>query len=289
MEIPIKPLEIQRTNGFFSNLGNEASIRQLRQFVRSAGLTDEPFLVPYTVQSLGFGDSLQKGIEAVKTFFSDTRVIATQKSCIEFAVTELHCPRAAGVKAKLAVTRETEEEQDFSIEILGIGGSDEFTTTFSVGNEIETSDGACIVAIYSIMAVFESCEIDTPDRQVRRFVRLKNLEPNTTSVTGKRLLDTADACQTTDFATPTSIPPEPFRFKDFAPATFTEKLSLAKGSKWKGKAKIKLDQLGIDFGAAYKGSRTHKTELEYTLVGGFDYLAVKPDNHISWLWQVTTS
>jgi len=109
MEIPIKPLEIQRTNGFFSNLGNEASLQQLRQFVRSAGLTNEPFLAPYTVQPLGFGDSLKRGIEAVKKFFSDTRVIATHKSRIEFAVTELHCPRANGVKAKLAITRETEE------------------------------------------------------------------------------------------------------------------------------------------------------------------------------------
>lgn len=291
MEIPIKPLKVERTNGFFSNLGDSSSLLQLPRFIKSTGLTspaDVELFAAYTIESLGVGSFLREKIEALKRFFSDTRVIATHKSRIEIAVTELHCPRATGAKAKLSVVRETEETEDFSVEILGIGGGDEYTTTFSVGDELETSDGACIAAIYSVLAVFESCEIDTPDGQVRRFVRLKNLEPDNESIRGVKLVGAADACQTANFGDLTNVTQKRFEFRDYGSATFGRDLSLERGSKWKGQAKIKLDDLGIDIGASYEGSRTHKTELKYTLVGGFDYLAIKPQNQLSWIWRITS-
>lgn len=290
MNIPITPIKTERTNGFFNNLGNEASLRLLRRFIKSAGFTsgdDAKLLASYTVESLGISDSWKKAVEAVKRFFSDTKVLATQKSRIEMVAAELHCPRATGVKATLSVVRETEEAGDFKVEILGIGGGDEFTTTFSVGDKLETVDGNCIAAIYSVLAVFELCEIETPDRQRRRFVRLKELEPDSWGIGGMPLAGTADACQTTDFGALTNVTPKPFDFRTTPKSVFTRTLSLASGSKWKSSSKIKLDQFGIDVGSSFKGTRTHKTELEYTLVGGYNYLAVKPDNEISWLWQVT--
>ena len=288
MEVPIKPLKVERKNGFFSD-AVEPSLSQVRRLLKSAGITTNAdlALLGGPVESLGMGDSLRGTIDNIKRFFSDTRVTATQTSRIEIAVTELHCPRATGVKAKLSVVRETEETGDCSVEIFGIGGSDEYTTTFSVEDALETSDGACIAAIYSVDAVFEACEIDTPDRQVRRFVRLKELVPNTGGVKGIQLTGTADACQTTDFGL-INVNPEPFNLRQFpAASSIQQTLSLERGSKWKGGAKIKLEELGIEFGASYEGSRTHKTTLEYTLVGGFDYLAIKPRNQISWLWRVT--
>lgn len=284
----VKPLKTERRNGLFTNLG-DPSLQQLRRFMTSAGISpaDIERCGLRTVESLGVGHLLKDTLDKLQQFFSDVRVLKTETSRIEVSVSELHCPRATGAKAKLSVVRETEEVGDCSIEILGIGGGDEYKTTFSVEDGLETTNGACVAAIYSVLAVFESCELDTPDGQVRRFVRLKRLEPNSESVKGVQLEGTADACQTTDFAALTNVTQEPFDLRGYGAATYQKTLSLARGTKWKGEAKIKLADLGINLGAAYEGSRTHKTELEYSLVGGFDYLAIKPKNERSWLWRVT--
>lgn len=234
------------------------------------------------------GDFLKEKLDQLRQFFSDVRVIGTQQSRIDVAVTELHCPRATGVKAKLSVVRETENTEDCSIEILGIGGGDEYTITFSVEDGLETGNGSCIAAIYSLLADFELCELDTPDGAVRRFIRLKKLVPDSEKVTGVGLVGPADACQTTDFSKLTNVPHEYFELLKYGSATYQKTLSLAKGSKWKGNAKIKLEDFGINIGATYEGLRKNKTELQYTLMGGFDYLAIKPQNELSWFWRVTT-
>src|SRR4029077_5786579 len=107
--------------------------------------------------------------------YYDVRVVKTQTSTMKIVVNQLHCPRVAGAEAKLRVIREIEGSNEESVEILGIGGGDEFKTSFAIGESLK-ANGACISTIHSLQATFELCEINTPDGRVHKFSRLKDLD-----------------------------------------------------------------------------------------------------------------
>ena len=282
-------IRIERTSGFFNNLGEPASLQQLPTFRKYAGLVtprDDELFAPYMIETHGkVIDFLRRRAADLKKFFSDVRVLGTQRAAIKIAVNELHCPRALGASAESRVVRETEESDDCVIEVLGIGGGDEFKTIFSVGHSLKT-EGSCVATVHSLMGLFELCELDTPDGQVRRFPRLKELDETSEITEGIVLSSTNDACQTTDFGSMTNAKRETIDLRQFGEAELTKTLEIEVGFTWTSEAKIKLEDFGINIGATYRAKKNSKTKLEYFLARGYKYLVLKPNNQPNWLWRV---
>src|SRR4029077_8305912 len=132
METSTVPITIERRNGFFRSLGEPGSLQQLRRFRNDAGLTspeDDKAFAPYSIETQGqITDFIRERANDLKAFFAyyDVRVVKTQTSTMKIVVNQLHCPRVAGAEAKLRVIREIEGSNEESVEILGIGGGDEF-------------------------------------------------------------------------------------------------------------------------------------------------------------------
>src|SRR6266850_5055032 len=128
-------IKVERRKGFVNNLGEAGSLQQLRRFRNDAGLTepqDDQIFAPYMLEPQGaITDFFRERAADLQRILSryDVRVLKTQETTFNIAVNELHCPRVQGAEAKLRVIRGIEESTEDSIEILGIGGGDEYKTS----------------------------------------------------------------------------------------------------------------------------------------------------------------
>jgi hypothetical protein len=294
MKVSQVAIKVERKSGFFNSLGEVESLRQLRRFKHDAGLmspADDQLFAPYMLETQGaVTDFIRRRVADLKKLLSkyDVRVVATETGMLSIAVNELHCPHVTGASATLKLVKEGGETDECSIEILGIGGGDEFKAVFKTGERLE-ADGACIATIHSIPVVFERCEMNTPDGRVQRFVRTKALETNTEMIEGVVLTLENDACQTANFdVTGGPGKREPINLLKYQ-GKYVKTLEIEEGTKWTSEAKIKLESFGINVGAKFVLHKTAKTELEYALVEGYSYVALKPPNQFRWLWRALPS
>lgn len=285
---------VERRGGLFSTLGDPESLRHLQKFLKDTALTSEdeqewfaPFM-PERQSRARMPDFAREAALKLHKFFSayDPVPVEEQDGFITVSVNELHCPRVAGAKAKLTVKAGHGRKETCGIKIFGIGGGDEFSVTVQAKEVLET-DANCVATVHMLPAVFERCEMSTPDSRKVSFIRLKEVLPRNLITKGQVLHD--DACQA--FHLDPGLPgeTETVEIADFTSAKLTKVLTLEYGSRWSVESGLKLDKLGAEVTAGYELTKSYATELEYSLVDGYRYVALKPRDRASWLWRWSQS
>ncbi len=281
-------IKVERKNGLFNNLGKPESVQQLASFRKDAGLTtayDNKTLAPF-LESQGVINALKKKAKQLMDALAyyDIRTIDTTHSEIAVSTHELHCPHIAGAKATSEVLLTEKQSEDCSLEIFGVGGGDDFKISLGYGESLE-AEGECVATIHSIPAVFELCEMNTPDGMVRRFARLQSIDDQTKRIEGVTLSGDSDDCEVVRFAKVPGSKEEKINVVKFDKAKLQKTLVLDVGWTWKTSAKVKLEKFGLEVGTNFILEKTAKTELRYHLAKG-KYLAYKPQNRLKWLWKV---
>lgn len=287
----VEQTTVQRRDGLFSSLGEPRSLRHLEKFLKDAGLTSDEakgWFEPYLLErnSRARSTELTRDLaQRLGQFFSyyDPVPVAEQEGFITVSVNELHCPRVQGAQAKLTAKAKAGGKETCGIKIFGIGGGDEFFVTMHAKEVLET-DANCIATVHMIPAIFERCEMNTPDSRKISFTRLKEVRPRNLLTKG-RVLHDDDACKA--FHLDPNMPgdAEIVEISDFTSSKLTKGLTLEYGSKSSFEAGVKLDKLGGEVTAGFELTKSYETELEYSLVAGYRYMALKPSNQANWLWR----
>jgi hypothetical protein len=284
---------VERRGGLFSSLGEPRSLRHLEKFIEDAGLTPdeakewfEPYLLERRsrARSADFARDLARKLEQFFRYY-DPVPVEEQDGFITVSVNELHCPRVEGATAKLTAKAKAGRKETCGIKIFGIGGGDEFFVAVQAKEVLET-EANCVATIHMIEAVFERCEMNTPDSRKVSFIRLKEVRPQNL-ITKGRVLKDDDACMA--FQLDPNMPgdAETVEISEFPSAKLTKGLMLEYGSKASSSSGVKLEKLGGEVMAQYEVTKSYETELEYSLVEGYRYVALKPSGRASWLWRWT--
>jgi hypothetical protein len=290
MKVSTVPIKVERRNGLFNNLGQPESLQQLGRFRQDAGLTtkeDNQTFAPFLESQGPISFLKRKAKELSKVLgFYDIRVIGTTRGEIAINTHELHCPHVEGASATMEVVLTEQQTEDCSLEIFGIGGGDEFKISLGYGEGLET-EGSCVAIVHLISAIYELCEVNTPDGRQQKFVRLQSLEDNSKRIEGMTLSRENDACQFVSFDEVAGSITSPINLVKFDKAKYSRTLNLEVGWSWKSAVKVKLEQFGLDVGTSFLVEKTAKTELKYSLTKG-NYIAYKPQNQLKWLWKVVS-
>jgi len=282
---------VKRRGGLFSSLGEPESLRHLEKFLKDADLTSEEardWFTPYLIgrqaraRSTDFARDIARKLQEFFSYY-DPVPVEQQEGFIIVSVNELHCPRVVGASAKMTVKAEEGRKETCGIKIFGIGGGDEFAVTLQAKEALET-EANCVATVHMLPAVFERCKMKTPDSREVSFIRLKEVQPRNLITKGQVLRDN-DACKA--FHLDPNLPgeTETVEISDFNSARLTKGLSLEYGSKWSSESGVKLDKMSAEVTAGYELTKSYTTELEYSLVEGYRYVALKPHNRGSWLWR----
>jgi hypothetical protein len=290
MKVDTVPIKVERSKGLFNNLGEPESLLQLGRFRRDAGLTtekDNQTFAPFLEPQGGTIDFLKRKAKELREIlgYYDIHVIGTTRAEITISAYELHCPHVEGTSATLEAMQTEQQTEDCSLEIFGVGGGDEFKTSLGYGEGLET-EGSCAAIVYSIPAIYELCEVNTPDGRKQRFVRLERVEENSKRIVGMTLSGEMDACQVVSFDEVPGSRREPITVQ-FDKGKYSKTFNLEVGWSWKSEAKVKLEQFGLEVGTSFLIEKTAKTELKYSLANG-EYIAYKPQNQLKWLWRVVS-
>jgi hypothetical protein len=289
MEVPVK---VERQSGLFSTLGYPESVLHLPRFLAETQLLSTPAgqeLSQVTAAERGTHLALSfRGLaQKLKDYLAkyDVKVIGEQEALITLVVNELHCPRVPGATGRLTVEVTEEESSECSLEILGVGGGDEFTLSFTASDTLEAENN-CVAASYSFPAVWEKCQILTGDGRIQPFVRLKDINQRCEKVVGKAL--DVDACTFTAPDQSFLGVQHEFDLTQAGSLEFGRSLSIEVGSKFKEEFNIKFEKLELNASASYIATKKYKTELEYNLKAGHRYTAFRPQDSSKWLWKVST-
>lgn len=281
-------IKVERKNGLFNNLGKPESVQQLASFRKDAGLTsayDNKTFAPF-LETQGAISAIKKKAKKLMDLLAyyDIRVVGTTRGEIAISTHELHCPHIAGAKATSEVVLTDKQTEDSSLEIFGVGGGDDFKISLGYGESLE-AEGVCVATIHSIPAVYELCEMNTPDGTVRRFARLQSIDEQTKRIEGVTLSGDSDDCEVVRFAKVPGSKEEKINVLEFDKAKMQKILVLDIGWTWNTSTKVKLEKFGLEVGTNFLVEKTAKTELRYHLAKG-KYLAYKPQNRLKWLWKV---
>ena len=124
--------------------------------------------------------------------------------------------------------------------------------------------------------------MNKPDGGQIEFVELKDIKPRSRLIKGGVL--NPDACNHIEPDNLVDASNVTFDFRDVPSSTITPSLSIEAGSKWSNEATVKLEKMGLELGTKYECTVKYSMELEYTLVQGYTYTAVKPSDSVYWLW-----
>jgi hypothetical protein len=278
-------INVERGKGLFSAIGEPKSIEYLPRFLRDAHLEDDPTLVAYTTQNQGVRESVQDLGQRLKEWLAryDVRILSEETRPLTIAVNELHCPRVPGTRGELKIGSVDEESDDCTIEVLGIGGGDQFKLTVGELRGL-TVENNCVATYYSVPAVWQECEVTTPDNRLRKFVRLDRVLDHAEVIEGKEIVD--DACRSPDLDKVPGNKLREFNLTQLAGTTMSTSLKIDSESTWTAQTKLSLKEIGLDIGATLKGKRSYSTELTYTLAAGHRYCAYMHEHSSRWLWKV---
>jgi len=281
-------IKVERKNGLFSNLGKPESVQQLASFRQDAGLTsarDNRAFAPFLETQGAISSLKKKAKELMEALdYYKIRVVGTTSTEIAVSTHELHCPHIEGAKATSEVLLTEKQTEDCSLEIFGVGGGDDFKISLGYGESLE-AESVCVATIHSIPAIYELCEINTPDSRVVRFARLKSIDKESKRIEGVELSGNSDDCEVISFTKVPGSKEEKISVVKFDKAKYQKTLVLDVGWTWKTSAKVKLEKFGLEVGTNFLVEKTAKTELKYHLAKG-KYIAYKPQNRLKWLWKV---
>lgn len=278
-------INVERGKGLFSSIGEPQSIQYLPRFLRDAHLEDDPVLEPYTAQNQGVRESVQdlgRRLKEVLAWY-DVRILREETRSLIIAVNELHCPRVPGARGELKIGSVDEESSECTIEVLGIGGGDEFKLTVGEVRGL-TVENNCVATYYYVPAVWQECEVTTPDNRQQKFIRLGSVLDDAEVIESKEISD--DACKSTDLDQVPGNKRREFDLIQPAGITMSTSLKIDSESTWTAKAKLSLEEIGLEVGTTLKGKRSYSTELTYTLTAGHRYCAYMHERSSRWLWKV---
>jgi hypothetical protein len=286
------PVSVERSPGLMSTLGYPESVLHVRGFIDSApelaGTEFVDSLRQYAHKDsraeefLGF--SLKEIARELQGFLRRRRlsVIAEATGEVPVTVHELHLPRVTGCRASLSTVTSRERHAGFTVDILGIGGGDEFTLSFEAGYSIDTSD-RCIRVVHSVPVVWELVEVDSGDTTAPvRFVRLKNVMPSCDRI----ISETADADPCTGVVpdSPDLAEKREFSLTGDAEHELKTSLKVLANQAWSSTLGLNVSSLGLSAQVTMKSTQSFATNLEYTLVSGYNYLAWRQKNRPTWFW-----
>lgn len=243
--------------------------------------------VGYSLSHFGELDSIGRIRESLRTIGDyvkgrrPTGRTLTQE--INVPVVELHCPEVAGCKASYESGRETTQSYDISFKVLGLGGGNGATRSFSLINSHELKGqrgGSC----EHMLASVEFALSEYQNRNGETFWR------GDVSNAGKSIFwydipEGDDVCKLAEADVAKSgWPTRRFDLKR-SKGTSKHSYSVTRGTKRKISGTVSFDAIGLEFGPSIEVETARKVKFGYSFAPAKSYLAYIPLHHLSYCWS----
>jgi hypothetical protein len=216
--------------------------------------------------------------EKIKNVFSSRRdiVVDSDEVQLPLGIYWLDVPNVPGAKVAFSVSTEKQATVAATVKIAGIGGGPSSTTTVKGKVGYETSGGTVLTV--TVPATVERIETRRGGEVEAVFTRLSAFRWDQRTWTPSPLSE--------PLAGVGSLIERPTFDNRSGKGTFSEELTVERGTSWQYSIGLKVPKLSLDLSIESTGSYAEAVGYAYTLPGGHLYVAARFDAPPCFIWTI---